>query len=94
MNSGGRIVSAGCHGTDNLLSLQDLRDSSLFRHSVAGWTRPRMDRTRHPIATGQLQTLPLITHRFPVDRAAEAGNLIQTKAEPVFGVILDWTATD
>lgn len=52
-----------------------------------------MDRTHHLIATGQLQTLPLITRHFPVDRAAEAWNLIQTKAEPVLGVILDWTST-
>ena len=52
-----------------------------------------MDKTRHLISTGQLQTLPLITHHFPVDRAAEAWNLIQTKAESVLGVILDWTAT-
>ena len=93
MNRGGRIVSAGFHGTDDLLSLQDLRNRELSLHSVAGWTRPRMDRTRHLIATGQLQTLPLITHHFPMDRAAEAWNLIQTKAEPVLGVILDWTAS-
>ena len=52
-----------------------------------------MNRTRHLTATGQLQSLPLITHHFPVNRAAEAWNLIQTKAEPVLGVILDWTAT-
>lgn len=91
MNRGGRIVSAGFHGTDDLLSLQVLRDRELSLHSVSGWTRPRMDRTRHLIATGQLQTLPLITHHFPVNRAAEAWNLIQAKAEPVLGVILDWT---
>lgn len=30
---------------------------------------------------------------FPVDRTAVVWNLIQTKAEPVLGVILDWTAT-
>ena len=94
MNWDGRIVSAGFHGTDDLLSLQDLRNGELSLHSVSGWTRPRMDSTRHLIATGQLQTLPLITHHFPVDRAAEAWNLIQTKAEPVLGVILDWIASD
>ena len=30
---------------------------------------------------------------FPVDRAAVAWNLIQTKAEPVLGVILDWNVS-
>lgn len=91
MNRDGRIVSAGFHGTDDLLSLQNLRNGELSLHSVSGWTRERMDRTLHLIATGQLQTLPLITHHFPVDQAAEAWSLIQTKAEPVLGVILDWT---
>ncbi len=93
MNRNGRIVSAGFHGTDDLLSLQDLRNGELSLHSVSGWTRPRMDRTRHLISTSQLQTLPLITHRFPVDRAAEAWDLIRTKREPVLGVILDWTVS-
>ena len=31
---------------------------------------------------------------FPVDRAAVAWNLIQTKAEPVLGIILDWTTSE
>ena len=53
-----------------------------------------MDWTRHLIATGRLQSLPLITHHFPMARSTEAWNLIQTKSEPVLGVILDWTASD
>lgn len=87
---GGQIVSAGFYGTDDLMSLQELRQHEISLHSVAGWTRPRMDRTRHLIATGQLQTLPLITHHFPVAAAVEAWSLIQAKSEPVLGVILDW----
>jgi threonine dehydrogenase-like Zn-dependent dehydrogenase len=42
------------------------------------------------IAEGHLQTLPLITHHFPVDRAADAWRLIESKSEPVMGVVLDW----
>ena len=38
MNCGGRIVSAGFHSTDDLLSLQDLRNRELSLHSVSGWT--------------------------------------------------------
>lgn len=37
--------------------------------------------------------VPNCRQSFPVNRAAEAWNLIQTKAEPVLGVILDWTET-
>ena len=91
MARGGQIVSAGFHGADDLLSLQDLRQREISLHSVSGWTRARMAQTRRLIAAGQLQTLPLITHRFPVREAAAAWRLIQTKSEPVLGVLLDWT---
>jgi 3-hydroxyethyl bacteriochlorophyllide a dehydrogenase len=42
------------------------------------------------LAEGHMQTLPLITHHFPVDQAADAWRLIESKSEPVMGVILDW----
>jgi 2-desacetyl-2-hydroxyethyl bacteriochlorophyllide A dehydrogenase len=90
MEGGGHIVSAGFYGTEDLLSLQLLRQREVSLDSVSGWSGPRMDQTLHLIAAGYLQTLPLITHRFPVDRAAEAWELILSKREPVLGVILDW----
>ena len=49
-----------------------------------------MDQTLHLIAAGHLETKPLITHRFPVAKAAEAWALIESKSEPVLGVILEW----
>lgn len=92
MARGGQFVSAGFYGTDDLWSLQDLRNQELSLHSVSGWTRPRMNETLRLIASGQLQTLPLITHHFPVQEAASAWDLIRSKAEPCLGVILDWTS--
>lgn len=88
---GGQIVSAGFYGTEDLWSLQELRNQELALHSVSGWTRPRMDETLKLIASGQLRTLPLITHHFPVREAAAAWDLIRTRSEPCLGVILDWT---
>ncbi len=92
MARGGQIVSAGFYGTDDLWSLQDLRNQELSLHSVSGWSRPRMNETLKLIASGQLWTLSLITHHFPVQEAAAAWALIQSKAEPCLGVILDWTS--
>ncbi len=86
----GHMVSAGFMGVDDLLSLQLMRDGELSLDFVSGWTRPRMDHTRELIAAGHLQTLPLITHRFPAAQAADAWALIESKREPVLGVILDW----
>ena len=86
----GHIVSAGFMGVDDLLSLQLMRDGELSLDFGSGWTKPRMDQTRDLIAAGHLQTLPLITHRFPAAQAADAWSLIESKREPVLGVILDW----
>jgi 2-desacetyl-2-hydroxyethyl bacteriochlorophyllide A dehydrogenase len=88
----GHIVSAGFYGTADLLSLQPLRNGELSIDLVSGWTQERMDQTLALIAGGQLQTLPLITHHFPVAQAAKAWELIESKREPVLGVILDWSA--
>lgn len=86
----GHIVSAGFYGTQDQLALQPLRNRELSLDLVSGWSQPRMDATLALIATGHLQTLPLITHHFPVAQAAAAWRLIAQKGEAVLGVILDW----
>jgi 2-desacetyl-2-hydroxyethyl bacteriochlorophyllide A dehydrogenase len=90
MRRHGHVVSAGFYGTDDCLSLQPLRARELAVDMVSGWALERMNHTRSLIAAGVLETLPLITHRFPVHQAAEAWELIISKREPVLGVILEW----
>lgn len=87
----GHIVSAGFYGTHDMLGLQALRNAEVSLDLVSGWTRPRMDHTLALITAGHLQTLPLITHHFPADQAADAWQLIASKTNSVLGVILDWT---
>jgi bacteriochlorophyllide a dehydrogenase len=91
MRRNGHLVSAGFYGTQDVLGLQALRAAELSVELVSGWTQARMDRTLALITAGHLQTLPLITHRFPADQAAEAWRLITAKRDGVLGVILDWT---
>lgn len=86
----GHIVSAGFYGTNDRLALQPLRNGELSVDLVSGWSRQRMDQTRDLIAAGHLDTLSLITHHFPVERATEAWRLIAGKGDVVLGVILDW----
>jgi len=86
----GHIVSAGFHGLKGAIDIQKLRDRELTLHAPAGWTKERMDATLALVAEGILRTTHLITHRFPVDRAAEAFELILSRREHVLGVILDW----
>ena len=73
-------------------ALQSFRNSEISFDLVSGATRERLEETMRWVAAGKLDTLGLITHRFPVERAAEAWSLIETKREPVLGVVLDWPA--
>jgi bacteriochlorophyllide a dehydrogenase len=90
MRHNGHIVSAGFHGTDSMLDIQRLRFGEQTLHSPSGWLPQRMDETLALIAEGHLETEPLITHRFPVERAADAWRLILERSEPVLGVLLEW----
>ena len=90
MRHSGHLVSAGFYGAADRLALQPPRYGELTIHLVSGWRRDRMDETLRMIAGGYLDTLPLITHHFPVAQAADAWKLIESKTEPVLGVILDW----
>ena len=90
MRKYGHIVSAGFYGTKDQLRLQPPRYGELSIDLVSGWAQDRMDKTLELIAEGVLKTAELITHRFPVDQAAEAWELIESKRKPVLGVILEW----
>jgi 2-desacetyl-2-hydroxyethyl bacteriochlorophyllide A dehydrogenase len=86
----GHSVSAGFYGMEDQLRLQPPRHGELSIDLVSGWAEDRMDKTLELIADDVLQTSELITHRFPVGEAAEAWALIESKREPVLGVILEW----
>lgn len=87
-----QLVSAGFYGHAGKIDIQKMRDYEMTLWTPAGWTGERMDRTLELLQQGVLKTLPLITHRFPAEQAAEAFDLILSRREPVLGVILDWGA--
>ena len=91
MRCNGHIVSAGFNGANSLLDIQKLRFGELTLHSPSGWEKRRMDETLALVVNGHLETEPLITHRFPAERAADAWKLILDRAEPFLGVVLTWT---
>ena len=86
----GHIASAGFYGANDAFGLQPFRLKELEISFPGGWSPARMAKTLELIAAGHLQTLPLITHHFPIDRAAEAWRVISEKRENALGVILDW----
>jgi len=96
MARGGHMVIAGFYPAAGDVSLQTTLQQ--FRHAeisfdlASGATPERLATTLQWVAAGRLDTLGLITHRFPVEHAAEAWALIESKSEPVLGVVLDWPA--
>lgn len=97
MARNGHMVIAGFYqqaGEVNLqLALQQFRNYEISFDLASGATQSRLEETLRWVADGRLDTLGLITHRFPVERAAEAWTLIESKREPVLGVVLDWPAS-
>ncbi len=97
MNRNSHIVVAGFYkpsGDVNIqTALQDFRNYEISFDLVSGATTQRMQDTMEWIAAGKLHTVDLITHRFPVEEAADAWKLIESKQEPVLGVVLDWPAS-
>ncbi len=55
------------------------------------WTENRnMQASLDLMARGLLDTTALLTHRFPIDRATDAYELITKRTEPYLGVLLDF----
>lgn len=96
MRRNGHMVIAGFYPKANevnlLLALQRFRNSELTFDLVSGATPERLEETMRWVADGRLNTLDLISHRFAVEQAADAWALIESKREPVLGVVLDWPA--
>jgi 2-desacetyl-2-hydroxyethyl bacteriochlorophyllide A dehydrogenase len=96
MKRNGHMVIAGfyprANEVDLLPALQRFRNSELSFDLVSGFIPERLEATMRWVADRRLDTLALITHRFPVEHAAEAWRLIESKREPVLGVVLDWPA--
>lgn len=86
----GHLVSAGFHGNRGLIDIQRMRLRELSLQAPSGWTRDRMNRTLELLAAGALSTSHLITHRFPVNHAADAFDLILSRREHALGVVLIW----
>ena len=97
MNRNAHVVVAGFYkpsGEVNLQgALQDFRNYELSFDLVSGATSQRMQETMRWVGEGKLNTLDLITHRFPVQEAERAWHLIESKQEPVLGVVLDWPSS-
>ena len=90
VRQGGHLVSAGFYGSHDELHLQPARLREVTVHLVSGSQAERLQHTLELVASGDLQTLPLITHHFPASEAEAAWRLLQGTSAGHLGVILDW----
>lgn len=59
------------------------------------WTEQRnIQAVLDLMGSGKLDVSPLISHRFPIERAGEAYDLIETGAEPYVGIVLEYPSPD
>jgi predicted dehydrogenase/threonine dehydrogenase-like Zn-dependent dehydrogenase len=65
-----------------------------YPYAYVRWTEGRnFEAVLHLMAEGKLRVHPLITHRFPIEQAPEAYELIRgRRAEPFLGVLLTYGA--
>jgi threonine dehydrogenase-like Zn-dependent dehydrogenase len=58
------------------------------------WTaQTNLEALLHLQATGRVRAAPLLTHRFPVDQASEAADLLVEHPDQALGVVLTYGAT-
>jgi predicted dehydrogenase/threonine dehydrogenase-like Zn-dependent dehydrogenase len=62
-----------------------------YPYGFVRWTAQRnMQAVLQLMSQGKLPVEKLTTHRFPIDRAAEAYDLITSRSEPFLGVLLEY----
>jgi 2-desacetyl-2-hydroxyethyl bacteriochlorophyllide A dehydrogenase len=86
----GHYVTAGHEGHKAQMDLKDFIRKEITLHCPSGWTRPRLEKTMELVHSGDLKTLPLITHRIAADRVLEAWERILGRKDSTLGVILEW----
>ncbi|HTV01696.1 MAG TPA: alcohol dehydrogenase catalytic domain-containing protein [Luteitalea sp.] len=91
LGRGGRLTVLGITGTDRTapftfdpLVFRDARVEAVFAYPSAVFARAVA-----LIDEGHLDPSPLVTHRFPLSRAADALALLETRVEPAIKVLLE-----
>ncbi|MDH4135379.1 MAG: alcohol dehydrogenase catalytic domain-containing protein [Anaerolineae bacterium] len=81
VKEGGQIVIVGVPPTDPKIRLSWVQDRELELLGTLMYTRSGFEEARDLIATGKVQTEPLITARYPLERVGEAMNELLTHPE-------------
>jgi len=81
VKKGGQIVIVGVPPTDPKIRLSWVQDRELELLGTLMYTRSDFEEARDLIATGRVQTDPLISARYPLERVGEAMDELLTQPE-------------
>jgi len=86
----GQVVYSGFSSGTHWGDMARLQQDEFTVHFVSGWTRPRMMATLNCFAAKTMSFANLITHTAKPNDAPKLYDLINTKAAPFLGLLIDW----
>ncbi len=89
IQKGGTIIVVGVFGDQPRLNLALVQDRELNLRGTLMYRRPDYERAVEMIASGGIQTGPLVTKHFPLDDYLEAYRFIEKFGEKSMKVIID-----
>lgn len=92
IKTGGRMVFQGWYPPPSGLNLHNLQNT-LTRgvYFPSGHAGKAVAQVMRWMSQGVIQGEPLISHRFPIDRAAEAYKLVVDEPNKILGIVFDWS---
>ena len=92
LKRGGQLVLNGYYPPgESALDWHWFRRKELTMYFPDSRTRERLEATLGLIERGHVKVEELVTHQFPVSRAAEAYELLLDPAAESLGMVIDWT---
>jgi len=92
LKRGGQLVLNGYYPPgESTLDWHWFRRKELTLYFPDSRTRERLEATLRLIESGHVKVEEMVTHEFPVSRAAEAYDLLLDPTAESLGIVIDWT---
>jgi L-iditol 2-dehydrogenase len=89
VRKGAKIIVVGVFGKDPATKVGLIQDKEIDIRGALMYVQEDYPRTLDLISRGEIKTKPLISAKFPLNRVAEAFNLIRTERETTLKVLLE-----
>ncbi|MBU7004532.1 MAG: zinc-binding dehydrogenase, partial [Theionarchaea archaeon] len=89
VRKGAKVIVVGVFGQDPPTKVGLIQDKEIDMRGSLMYVQEDYPRTLELMASGKIKTKPLISAKFPLDRVAEAFQLIRTKRDDTLKVLLE-----